>query len=48
MLRRYFWIFIKIEKVLETILACRKNNFGNFKYVVENFHKSRKANLVEN
>ena len=22
MLRKYFWIFIKIEKVLETILAC--------------------------
>ena len=22
MLRRYFWIFIKIEKVLEKILAC--------------------------
>ena len=23
MLRKYFWIFVKIEKVLEKILACK-------------------------
>ena len=48
MLIKYFWIFVKTEKVLERILACRKNNVGNFKYVVEKFQKSRKAILAEN
>ena len=43
----FFWIFVKIEKVLEKILACN----GVLKIQIcsrKKFQKSREANLVEN
>ena len=46
MLRKYFLIFVKTEKVLEKIQACK-----GLKIQIcsrKKFQKSREANLVEN